>query len=805
MPTRTKIFLGVGGTLFFFAVAVFLLGYYLSTRSFPQTNGSVSLAGIQNPVEILRDGYGVPHIFAHTEHDAFFAAGFVQAQDRLWQMEIIRRAGMGRLSEILGEPALKTDRMFRTLRLWKHAQQIAATLDDETRQALQAYADGVNSYIGEHRGKYPLEFDMLNIEPEPWSVEHSVVISRLMAWELNYARWVDVVFGVLVERFGPEKAVEVFPSWPNNAPVIVPPELKGKKIASLALQLLDADESYRKLLGATGFGYGSNSWVVAGSKSFTGKPILANDPHLLLFAPGRWYEMHLSSPTLDVEGAGLAGIPFVVVGHNRHIAWGVTNAMIDDEDFYVEQVDSVQRPTKYKFLNEWRPLAEEVDTIVVKDSKPVLLSIYSTHRGPIINRFEPSAELSNYLLSMRWVGHEISNEARTFLLINRAKNWQEFQRALQTFACPAQNFIYADIDGNIGYYAAGKLPVRKSKGQTLPFAGWTDENDWKSFVPFEEMPHSYNPPEGFIATANNKIIDDSYPYHISTHWEPSWRVQRITELLKSQEKFSVEDFQRFQQDYLSPQAREIVPVILKAYDGRDVNDKRIQTALNYFRNWDYIMKKEDVSTSLFQSFFLASIRNTFQDEMGDRLLALYDTLASIPMVVMTKLLHQDSSAWFDNVSTSEIEKKDDIVRLSLEQAVHDLQTKLGGEVKEWQWGKLHTVEFSHVFGASPILRRIFNVGPFEVGGSHSTVNKGDFKIGAPFANTVGPSTRQIFDLSDPNNTRSVTPPGQSGQVFHRNYSDQIALWLNGLFKRVPMDKFVIEQTSHEVLILQPRQ
>ncbi|HLF20128.1 MAG TPA: penicillin acylase family protein, partial [Bacteroidota bacterium] len=675
--------------------------------------------------------------------------------------------------------------------------------DDETRNALQAFSDGVNSYIAAHKGKYPIEFDMLNIEPEPWLVEHSVVISRLMAWELNYARWVDILFGELVEKFGVGKAKEVFPDWPENAPIIVPTELKGKRIAALGKQLLEAEMGFHNLLGAQGVQTGSNAWVVSGLKTWSGKPLLANYPHLLLFAPGRWYELHLSTPMMDVEGVSLAGIPFVVAGHNRHIAWGVTNAMVDDEDFYVEDVDSLQHPTRYRFRGEWRPILEEIDTIVVKDGLPVVLSVYSTHRGPVVNRIEPAAQLSKYLLSMRWVGHEISNEARAFLLINHARNWEEFKKGLRSFSTPAQNFVYADIEGNIGYYTGGKLPLRKTKGQTLPFPGWTDEYDWNGYVPFEAMPNLLNPSEGFIVAANNKIVDDTYPYHVSTHWEPPWRATRIVELLNSQEKFSSEDFQRFQCDYFSPHAREIVPVILRAYEGRDVSDKRVQTTLNYFRNWNFDMKAEDVSTSLFQSFFLKVIQNTFRDEMGEQLLALYDTLASVPMIVTTSLLNKDSSEWFDITGTPEKEDKHAIVRMSLEQAIQDMQESLGGEVKEWQWGKLHKVEFVHMFGAHPILRRIFNVGPFSVGGSHSTVNKGDYKLGAPFKNTVGPSTRQVFDLGDANNTRSVTPPGQSGHVFHKNYSDQVSLWLNGLYKTVPMDRSVVSKAPHTLLVLEP--
>ncbi|MGB2869078.1 MAG: penicillin acylase family protein [Bacteroidota bacterium] len=803
MSLRAKILVGVGVTFVFVVLTSIIVAYYLVTKSFPKVGGSLSLSGLQHDVKIYRDEFGVPHLVAESDHDAYFAVGFVHAQERLWQMELIRRAGMGRLSEVLGPPALKTDKMFRTLGLWGLTDRLLETIDPETRDALQAYADGVNSFIRSNKGRYPVEFDMLGIEPEEWDIRHSLLVSRLMAWELNFSRWVDILLGVLVERFGEEKAREIFPEWPKDAPVIVPPELKGGNVTPMAMQLLDADRSYRSLMGIEDLQSGSNAWVVSGSKSATGKPILANDPHLVLTTPGRWFELHMLAPNLDVMGATIPGVPFVVIGRNQHIAWGLTNAMMDDEDFYIEDVDSAQHPTRYRFNNAWRPVVERVDTIMVKDALPVLLSVYSTHRGPIINKMESSAQFSRYLLSMRWVGHEISNEARTFLLMNRASTWQQFQEALQNFAAPAQNFVYADVDGNIGYYTGGKLPIRKSKGATLPYPGWTDAYDWQGFVPFRDMPKQFNPPSGFLVTANNKIVDDSYPYHISNLWEPPWRAERIVELLQGPEKFTLEDFQRLQMDLFSPHARQVVPVILHAFEGREVRDKEIETALSYFRNWNFEMRPDDISTTLFQATFLNIIRNTFRDEMGDEVLGLYDTLSSVPMTVTTRLLEDSVSTWFDNISTPQHETRDDIVRLSLGEALHELKLSLGGELKEWRWGRLHKLTFGHVFGGNELLKPIFNVGPFSVGGSHSTVCVGEFRLANPFVNTVGASTRQIFDLSNPDNNRAVTPPGQSGHVFNRHYQDQVGLWLNGGYRTTIMTRSKIEQTCSDVLTLHP--
>jgi penicillin amidase len=805
MHFRLKVILGVAGSLLVLALSLTVFFYYLITKSYPVTSGAEKVAGIHSEVQIYRDDYGVPHIYAGSEYDTYYAVGYVHAQDRLWQMELIRRAGEGRLSEILGEPALKVDKMFRTLGLWHQAQRTIPTVDATTRLALEAYADGVTNYIATHKGKYPIEFDLLNFEPEPWTMAHSLLVSRLMAWELNYSRWVDIVLGQLVERLGVAKASEIFPTWPEGAPLTIPEELKGRRSAAMANQLLEADQAFKQLLGNAGLESGSNAWVVGGAKSATGKPILANDPHLLFSAPGRWYEIHVVGPDLDVSGASIAGVPFVVIGRNQSVAWGVTNAMVDDEDFYVEEVDSVQHPSRYRFNGSWRPIEQQLDTILVKNSPPVLLTTYQTHRGPIVNRMEPAAQYSRQLLSMRWVGHDVSNEAQAFYVINRAHNWKEFLEGLRHFAVPAQNFVYADADGNIGYHTGGRIPIRKTKSATLPFPGWTDEYDWKGYVPFEQMPQALNPSEGFIAAANNKIISDSYPYYISNLWEPDWRITRITEVLRGQERFSVEDMQRLQQDLSSPQARELVPIVLKVYATVPLRDPDVQTTLAYFRNWNYEMSSNDVATTLFQAFLVRMVQNTFEDEMGPQLLAVYDTLATVPLAAITKLMKKGSSAWFDDVRTPQVETMDDIIRRSIDDGLRDLKTRIGGEIKEMRWGTMHQVEFPHVFGSHHLLRRIFNIGPFPIGGSHSTVNLGGFRLTQPFLNHLGPSTRQIYDLSNWNNTRSVTPPGQSGQVFQRHYDDQIQLWLNGGYRTQLMDRSAVEKAGFDHLVLRPAQ
>ena len=798
-----KTLIGIGVTFIVILIVGTVIGYFLLTRSFPKVSGTLNVKGLTQEVKIYRDQFGVPHVTAQSEYDAFFAVGFTHAQDRLWQMELTRRVGMGRLSEVLGEPALQIDKMFHTLGLWRHTQKLSQSLDSDTRKALQAYADGVNQFITTHAGKYPIEFDMLNIEPEPWTIEHSLLVSRLMAWELNYSRWIDLLLAELVQRFGEAKAKEIFPYWPDGAPLIIPKELKGNTTAEDLRPFFNAEGAWRSLLGIRALESGSNAWAISGAKSVTGKPILANDPHLILMSPARWYEIHISAPTLDVAGMSLPGVPFVVVGRNQRIAWGVTNAMMDDEDFYIEDVDSIQHPTRYRFNNKWLPITETVDTIIVKGSLPVVLSIYSTHRGPIVNKMEPNAQFVSSLISIRWTGYEISNEAGALYRVDKSSNWQEFQEALKLFAAPAQNFVYADVDGNIGYRTGGRLPIRKTKGPTLPFPGWTDEFDWKGFVPFDQMPHVFNPPEGFVATANNKIVDDSYPYYISSHWESPWRSIRISEVLQEQNKFTVEEIQHLQLDLVSTHAREVVPYILHAYDSVAVTDNDVKTTLEYFRNWNFEMRKEDVSTTLFQTTINKLIFNVFHDKMGDQLYELYDTLASTPLSALSNLLKNPNSEWFDDLNTPMRETRDDIIRKSVSDALAELKSELGGDLREWQWGRLHTVTFGHVFGANKLLAGFFNIGPFPIGGSHSTINVGQYFIAHSFKSAVGPSMRQVFNLADINDTRSVLPPGQSGQVFSSHYKDQITLWLNGAYKTRPMQQSIIESTCRDVLTLNP--
>ena len=411
----------------------------------------------------------------------------------------------------------------------------------------------------------------------------------------------------------------------------------------------------------------------------------------------------------------------------------------------------------------------------------------------------------NFPLTLRWTGYEMSDETQAMLLINKATNWNEFQEGLREFTVPAQNFIYADDQGNIGYWLAACVPIRKRLNPLTPSPGWTNDYDWTGFVPFEKLPHVFNPREEYLATANNKIVDDSYPYYLSDLWEPPSRVMRIEEILKRKEKFSVEDFQSMQKDVVSPHARETVPFILRAFEGVSSTEDQVKTALTYLRNWDYALRKEDVASSIFNVFLQKLLYNIYHDEMGDELFNNYLLLSSVPYRVTSRLLRDstDTSGWFDDTGTLEHETRDEIIRKSLTDAIADLRSRLGGELKTWQWGKIHQVTFEHLFGRIPGMSKVFNIGPFPTGGASTTINNGEYNLTKPFKQLVGSSARQLVDLSDSTSLLVVITTGESGQPLHKHYDDQAQLWLNGEYHRLLMVRSEIERSGWELLTLQP--
>ena len=803
MSKRTKVIVGTLSVLVIVGISTFFFLRYQLQKSFPQVSGTIRLAGLEKPVDIFRDEFGVPHIMATSEHDLLFGLGFVHAQDRLWQMDVTRRAGQGRLSEIFGEKTVPFDKMFRIIGIRRISENVEESISRESHQRLQWYADGVNALIAAQKGKYPIEFDVLGYEPEPWAPVHSIMIGRLMAWELTFSWWTELTFGALAHRVGLQKTLELLPSYPGTVSPTVPSQAL-ERFADMSRECLQTARGYIEFWGA--MPGGSNAWVIAPTRSASGKVVLANDTHLQLQVPSKWYEVQLHTPGSNVSGMSIPGVPGIVVGHNQYIVWGVTNAMVDDADFYIERLDSTTN-TRYLYEGRWLPIAQTDEEIRVKGDSAVTVTIRSTHHGPIVTDIRTFLKKGDYpfVASMRWTGTEISDQIEAFHKMNKARNWKEFLSGVREFTGPGQNFVYGDVDGNIGYWCGVKLPIRGSYNSSLPVPGWQRAAEWKGYVPFERLPHLVNPREGYIATANNKIVDDRYPYYISNLWEPPSRILRLRESLSKNELFSVEDFGRLQNDTFSHMARELTPYILAALRDNTADIPEQESVIEYFSNWNFSLAEEDITTTIFQEFFVKLLENMFRDEMGDDILHDFLILATIPLRATTKLIVEGTSSWFDDVATAQVETRDAIIRKSMRDAVLALQASRGNEMKTWRWGDLHTVTLKHPLGLIKPLDKLFNIGPFPYKGGSTALISGEYSFNNPFEVTVGASFRQIVDLANPGKALRVLPSGQSGQVLHPHFKDQTHLWLNGALRTVRADTLFRKETQWDHLTLEPAQ
>ncbi len=801
MKNWKKTIIAVLFSLLILIAAIAVLSYLLLRKSFPVYDGELKVKGISSEVAIYRDNHAIPYVKAKNEEDAIFALGYLHAQERLFQMDIARRAGEGRLSEILGSKALPIDEMFRTIGIYKVVQKDYEKLSQISKKYLLAYSKGVNAFINEAKGKYPLEFDLLGYDPYPWKPEHSLVIAKLMAWELNISWWTDIAFTNLVQKLGEEKAKEILPSFPENAPTIIPPETK--KFSMIDNGFIKVDRQFRELIGMAGTHIGSNNWVVNSSKSISGKPIIANDPHLAYTAPGRWYFVILKSDLLNVAGFTIPGLPAVVIGTNQTIAWALTNVMTDDADFYAEKLDPSE--TNYFYEGQWKPLTLREDTIHVKDSSDVIIEIKSTHRGPIISRIHPFNKLYDKAkvtqpLSMRWTALDFSDEIYAMINVDKADNWENFRNALRYFTVPGQNFVYADKQGNIGYICAAKLPIRNFNSTTIVFDGTTNKYDWNGYVPYGEMPKLFNPQQNFIASANNKTIEN-FHYHISNIWEPSSRIERITQLLNSKARHSAADFERYQNDFISPYAGEITRHILSAYDSVSIDNSNIKLALELLKNWNYEFNGRSQIPTIYTRFLQFLIKNLFEEKLGKDLMEEYIFVANVPYRIIEELLQKHDSFWFDDPNTSVIENRDDIIRKSFSDAVKDLETKYGKDISWWQWGRIHKVSFKHIFhGVSGLLDKIVDIGPFNIGGDGTTIFNTEYSLSdlyetepeptrsKPYENILGPSMRYIYDFAQSDFIYLILNTGESGHFLTANYKDMAEKWLKGEYLKIPLDE-----------------
>jgi penicillin G amidase len=817
-------------------LAAAAIGYDLPRRSFPKTSGEFQLPSLSAPVEIYRDTLGIPYIYASNTYDLFFAQGFVHAQDRFWQMDFWRHVGSGRLSEMFGESQVETDQFLRTLGWARVAAQEIDQMDPESYAILQAYADGVNAYLAQGQGSaLSLEYAVLGLinsgyRPEPWQVLNTLTYAKMMAWDLGGNMDGEITRAILAQTFTAEQMQDFYAPYPEDHPVIVSgfqpnamnegstTDISGlPQLYPMLVSILHKSQSLRDLLGSASEGLGSNSWVISGALTGTGMPILADDPHLGIQMPSIWYEngLHCTPKSKDcpfeVVGFSFASAPGVVIGHNEAIAWGVTNLGPDVQDLYVEKINPVN-PYQYQVNGQWVDMEVVQETILVAGGDPIPLEVRYTRHGPIISgvygRLEDftekvglTAEGEVYALALRWTALEPSNTFRSILKYNQAQNWDEFREAMTDFEVPSQNFVYADIQGNIGYQAPGKIPIRANGDGSLPVPGWTDEYEWVGFIPFDELPYAFNPPEGYIVTANNAVIDLDYPYFISKDWDRGYRAQRIVEMIEERsEPFDLAYIQVMHGDNKSLNAAALVPVLLEV----PLDEPRLQEVLQIFQGWDYQTHMDSASAALFEVFWKHLLELGFNDDFPEDYPA---TGGSVWFLLAERLIDQPQSAWWDHQETLEVETRDDIFYQAFASAVVELESLQGKDASKWNWGDLHTVTFvNQTLGRSgpSVVKALFNRGPFRTSGSYSVVNNtGWIASTGSYEVRVVPSLRMIVDLSDLSNSISTNTTGQSGHAYHPNYINLADEWRTIQYHPMLWLQEDVQKAQHDHLRLLP--
>ena len=770
-----------------------LVFQFIFRVSLPKYDGKIELPGLIGDVDVYTDNYGAPHVFAQNELDLFYSSGFLMARERLFQMSLSAATGRGELSAFLGDDLLSSDIYLRTFGIPNVAQKLISDIDDKTLKFIQTYCNGINDWIDQSKDNWPVEFLIIGSDPIKWTPQDVVALGRLMAYDLQQSWRVEIVMGALVEKYGETKVKSLFPNNPDDI-TIVPPQAKFGLIFD---RISKEEKKLRLLLNMDGSVMGSNSWVVSGDRTKSGKPILANDPHLGTKQPSWWYEMHLKGGRLNISGVCLPGMPLPIIGQNEHVAWGFTNVMIDDMDFFVETLNP-DNLKYYKHGNDWREISYRKETIPLKSRGDTTIIVRSTHHGPIISDIHSLLKGSDKVVSMAWVGHYQSEEISTLIKMAKIRDWDDFSLAVKSFSVPGQNIVYADKRGNIGWRPAVRVPIRKDGQNLLPRPGHDPDYDWKGFVPFEEMPFLFNPEKGYIGTANNKMVDESFSHYISNQWASPSRIKRIEELIESSNSIDIDFVKKMHMDQKSHIAKEITDFFLKAKTGTETGN--LSKAFGLLSNWDFI-ESENSAAALVYHFGLNSLlRNLYGDELnqlGEDYLENFVNQPMVPVRSLLALLRDGKSDWFDDITTNKKESMDDILKASISDAVENIEKTIGSNTDEWKWSAVHTLTHNHTLGVVKILDKVFsfNVGPYPAGGSAGTINKGEYILLSNYDKTIGPSMRRIVDFDNLNNTQFILPTGQSGIPTSPHYKDQAPMYNKGEYRTTYFDEDFIRSAS----------
>jgi penicillin amidase len=749
-------------------VLVFLLltggGLYLYVRSsLPQVEGRIAVAGLNAAVTIARDGDGVPLITAADDADAVFGLGFAHAQDRLFQMETMRRYGAGRLAEIFGVQALPIDRQMRVLGIYRLAEAAFPLLSPPVRRGLEAYAAGVNAFLATRRGALPPEFLLLRFAPEPWRPADSLVWGKLMDLELAGNFRGELLRARLVRTLSPEQLGFLYPEYPKEAPTT---------LAALAAiyRLLPLDALYAGLAARIGPVRASNNWVVDGAHSDSGKPLVANDPHLPFQAPGVWYLARLKTPEREIAGGTVAGVPLVVVGHNDRIAWGFTTTGSDVEDLFIEKLDPAD-PERYLTPEGSLPFEKRQETIAVQGAAPIVLTVRTTRHGPVLSDALPPGTIEQgYVLAL--AASFLTAEDRTPEALwgaSRAGDWHEFRSALQSFVGPQQNMIYGDGAGTIGFIAPGRIPIRNAGNGWLPVPGWTGEYDWIGFVPFAELPQAANPAAGHFVSANNKIVPEGYRHFLSRDWDLPNRAERIIELLAAIPRLSPTASAAIQADTLSLAARRLVPLMTRIVPADDA----AREAIERLRSWDFRMQADEVEPLLFTAWLRAFAQGVLVGHLGE---PAKDYWSLNPLVIEAVL--SGHAEWCGDAQRG-TDGCAALLSSTLDGALAGLRRAYGADMAQWQWGRAHIAKFpSPVFGRIAVLRDWVDIS-IATDGGFDTVNRGVTTLrddAHPYEHRHGAGLRIITDLATPAGSRMIAAPGQSGNPLSPHFSDLLQRW-----------------------------
>ncbi len=810
---RVKHILKIAGIVLVVVIVLGVVGgYWFITKSHPQINGTARVNGLKAQVEIVRDANGIPHIYASSVDDLFFAQGYVQAQDRLWQMEQARRTGHGRLSE-LAASNVNNDKYLRTIGLARAAKADWQVASDEEKRVLIAFAAGVNAFIESHRDNLPLEFTLIGIKPETWTPVDSLVWAKVMAFDLGGRSQYDLQRAQFIEKFGAAKWKELAPDYPAEGPFIVDsPSQNGRVAPTEAMPILsigkpnwDAIDAQYAALNLFAGGVGSNNWVVDGAKTASGKPLLANDPHLGIQIPAIWYVVGLHCQPVsndcpyNVVGLALPATPGVVIGHNERIAWGVTNVGPDVVDYFVEKLNP-QNPNQYEFQGKFEDFQIVQETIRVKGGADVTIEVRISRHGPIMT---PVLDGVKEPLALQWTAlKERGHVLGAVIKLNRARDFKEFRDALKLFDVPSQNLVYVDLDGNIGYQTPGNIPIRAKGDGSVPVDGSKGEYEWTGYIPFEELPTSYNPASHYIATANHAVVPTSYKYFITRDWAIPFRAIRINDALRARSKITADDFKALQGDSTSLLLQRVQKHIVGLTFEKD---KFLPTrALEPVKSWDGVLSVESAGASIMQATYQRLVRNVFENKMDAALFKTYQGFSNTHRYALYLLLEKPESEWWDDPATAQKETRDDILKKSFEQGVDDLGKQFGDAPGDWKWGRLHTATYVHAVGSVQPLNLLFNVGPLAVSGDGYTPNATGFSdTRGNFAMNHHPSMRLIADASNWDKSLVVLPVGQSGQPLSKHYSDMARGWANIQYVPLYFTRAEVEKVKEGLLVLVP--